>query len=169
MFCKFCGKQIDDDSIFCPVCGGNLGNNTLTVANDFNPIVTINDTEINIVSFCTDTNLFDKHTSAIAAKRLKEMTQCDLKEAVNYISEWQQDTQLMQLAQQEAEKRAQSLESTLHCPKCNSTNIYIDKQGFKLSKSIIGGILLGPIGLLGGAYKKNKLRFTCLSCKHQWK
>lgn len=24
MYCKFCGKSIDDDSIFCPVCGENL-------------------------------------------------------------------------------------------------------------------------------------------------
>lgn len=25
MFCKKCGSQIDDDSVFCSYCGSNIG------------------------------------------------------------------------------------------------------------------------------------------------
>ena len=28
MFCKFCGKQIEDNSLFCPYCGVSLGENS---------------------------------------------------------------------------------------------------------------------------------------------
>ena len=34
MFCKKCGAQIDDDSVFCAKCGANLGGTTVNVSSE---------------------------------------------------------------------------------------------------------------------------------------
>ena len=52
----------------------------------------------------------------------------------------------------------------MKCPYCDSENIHIEKQGFGFGKSLIGGVLLGPLGLFCGAINKNKLICTCLKC-----
>ena len=57
----------------------------------------------------------------------------------------------------------------LSCPDCGSTQLTANKKGFGLGKAAVGGLLLGPLGLLGGAIGKNKIRITCLKCGHSWK
>ena len=52
------------------------------------------------------------------------------------------------------------------CPRCRSTQLSADKQGFGLGKAAVGGLLLGPLGLLGGAIGSNKVKITCMSCGH---
>ncbi|WP_281171452.1 tellurite resistance TerB family protein [Peribacillus kribbensis] len=42
------------------------------------------------------------------------------------------------------------------------------KKGFGLGKAAIGGLVLGPIGLLGGFIGGNKLKLTCVSCSFSW-
>lgn len=58
---------------------------------------------------------------------------------------------------------------TLKCPKCGSTQITAGNKGFGLGKAAIGGILLGPVGLLGGVLGSKKVLVTCLKCGKQWK
>ena len=43
------------------------------------------------------------------------------------------------------------------------------KKGFGLGKAAAGGLLLGPIGLLGGVIGSGKIIVTCLKCGHKWK
>ena len=57
----------------------------------------------------------------------------------------------------------------IRCPRCNSTQITANKKGFGLGKSIAGGVLLGPVGLLGGFLGSGKVKITCLKCGHTWK
>lgn len=57
----------------------------------------------------------------------------------------------------------------IRCPKCGSTNIHTDKNGFSIKKSLVGGLLVGTVGLLGGAFGSNKIRLTCLNCGHTFK
>jgi tellurium resistance protein TerD len=57
----------------------------------------------------------------------------------------------------------------IKCPQCGSTQIAAGKKGFGLGKAIGGGLLLGPVGLLGGAIGKNKIVITCLKCGKQWR
>lgn len=52
----------------------------------------------------------------------------------------------------------------LNCPKCGSSNIHADKKGLSVKKSLAGGFLFGPVGLLGGLVGSNKIRLTCLDC-----
>lgn len=56
----------------------------------------------------------------------------------------------------------------IHCPRCSSTNIRTGQKGFGLGKAAIGGLILGPVGLLGGFIGKNQLKFTCNSCGNSW-
>lgn len=54
------------------------------------------------------------------------------------------------------------------CPKCRSTQVTGDKQGFSAGKAVAGAVLLGPVGLLAGAHGSGKVIVSCLSCGHQW-
>lgn len=59
-------------------------------------------------------------------------------------------------------------DNQIRCPKCHSTQIYVDKKGFSGKKACCGAILAGPLGLLCGTHKSNKVRMTCLNCKRTW-
>ena len=57
----------------------------------------------------------------------------------------------------------------IRCPRCRSTQITANKKGFGVGKGIAGGILLGPVGLLGGFLGSGKVKITCLKCGYTWK
>lgn len=59
-------------------------------------------------------------------------------------------------------------EEHIVCPNCHSTNIRTGQKGFGIGKAAIGGLILGPVGLLGGFLGKNQLKFTCQSCGKSW-
>lgn len=54
------------------------------------------------------------------------------------------------------------------CPRCHSNQVTAGKKGFGLGKAAIGGILLGPVGLLAGFIGSKNVEFLCLSCKERW-
>jgi tellurium resistance protein TerD len=54
------------------------------------------------------------------------------------------------------------------CPSCGSTQITANRKGFGLGKAAVGGLLLGPVGLLGGLIGSKKVTITCLKCGHAW-
>lgn len=54
------------------------------------------------------------------------------------------------------------------CPRCNSDYITSGKKGFGIGKAAIGGLVLGPVGLLGGFIGANKMEFRCQSCQYKW-
>lgn len=50
------------------------------------------------------------------------------------------------------------------CPRCGSSSITANKKGFGIRKAALGGLIVGPIGLLAGGLGSRKLKVTCLNC-----
>lgn len=59
-------------------------------------------------------------------------------------------------------------DAEIRCPKCGSNQITAQKKGYGLGNAAIGGVLLGPVGLLGGFVGSKKILITCLRCGHSW-
>lgn len=59
----------------------------------------------------------------------------------------------------------------IRCPKCNSTQIYVDKRGFKAGRAIAGGLLTGNIlvAAAAGGIGHDKIELTCLKCGCKFK
>lgn len=57
------------------------------------------------------------------------------------------------------------------CPMCGEIykwkEVDVSNKGFSVGKAAIGGILLGPVGLLGGALGKKKKTYCCGNCGFQ--
>ena len=55
-----------------------------------------------------------------------------------------------------------------NCPICGETAqwklIDTNKKGFSVCKAAAGAVLLGPIGLIGGALGKKKQSYYCGKC-----
>ena len=55
------------------------------------------------------------------------------------------------------------------CPKCGSTELHAEKQGFSGKKALVGAVLTGGIGLLAGTIGSKNVKITCLKCGHSFK
>ena len=57
------------------------------------------------------------------------------------------------------------------CQMCGETLMWkqvdTQKKGFSVGKAALGGILLGPVGLIGGALGKKKVWYACGKCGFQ--
>lgn len=61
------------------------------------------------------------------------------------------------------------------CPMCgeitNWKKVDTDKKGFSVGKAAVGAVLLGPVGLVGGALGKKVSTYYCGKCNfsHEYK
>ncbi len=60
------------------------------------------------------------------------------------------------------------MDTEIKCPKCGSSHLSTDKQGFSGKKAVAGAVLTGGIGILAGTIGSNKIILTCLSCGKQF-
>jgi len=67
------------------------------------------------------------------------------------------------------EQRARDEAEQVRCPVCNSNQITANSKGFGVGKAAAGGLLLGPVGLLGGFVGSGKVKITCMKCGYTWK
>ena len=58
--------------------------------------------------------------------------------------------------------------NTIHCPKCQSTQLHFAKKGFSGKKAVVGGILTGGLGLFAGTIGSNKILANCMSCGNKF-
>lgn len=57
----------------------------------------------------------------------------------------------------------------VQCPKCGSQDTSIlGKQSFDFGRSLGGGVLLGPVGLLAGFLGKKSVEARCSDCNSKW-
>ena len=67
------------------------------------------------------------------------------------------------------------MSAPIKCPVCGESINWkkVDQQnkGFSVGKAAVGGILLGPVGLIGGALGKKKVYYYCGKCgfNHEYK
>ncbi|AET67389.1 putative stress response protein, TerZ- and CABP1 [Desulfosporosinus orientis DSM 765] len=66
--------------------------------------------------------------------------------------------------------QTQSMDSHggITCPRCHSNQVTAGKKGFGIGKAAIGGILLGPVGVLAGFIGSKNMEFACMSCRERW-
>lgn len=59
----------------------------------------------------------------------------------------------------------------IRCPKCHSSQIHVDKRGFKTGRAIAGGMVTGNIlvAAAAGGIGMNDIELTCLKCGHKFK
>jgi len=59
----------------------------------------------------------------------------------------------------------------MYCPRCGkigwADKIAEGKGGFSTGKAAAGAVLLGPVGLLGGALGKKQYTYQCKHCNFQ--
>lgn len=173
MFCKNCGTKLPDDAKFCVNCGTKIDdiNNTSPITNP--RIVEFKGTQFDAVDFIIKYNALGRGRIE-ATKYLMKKTGAGMKETVSFMGTLCSSEIIKQLVDKEKLKRKHDFEleseelEGLFCPKCHSRDIHIDKKGYSLTKGVIGNIILGPIGLIAGKHKSNKLRYTCKHCGHQW-
>ena len=61
------------------------------------------------------------------------------------------------------------------CPMCHEKELWkkvdVQNRGFSVGKAAVGGILLGPVGLVGGALGKRRAFYACGKCgfMHEYK
>lgn len=57
------------------------------------------------------------------------------------------------------------------CPSCGDSKQWSlagqPKKGFSVGKAAVGGVLLGPVGVAGGALGKKKKAYVCGNCGFQ--
>jgi DNA-directed RNA polymerase subunit RPC12/RpoP len=56
----------------------------------------------------------------------------------------------------------------ISCPYCGSKLISTTQKGFSLGKAAVGGVLLGPLGLLAGTHKSKDIMFYCMACQRKF-
>ncbi len=55
------------------------------------------------------------------------------------------------------------------CPKCGSSNVYLNQKGYSATKGVLGALLTGNLlGLAGGFAGSKKITCNCLSCGYKF-
>ena len=70
--------------------------------------------------------------------------------------------------QNNAPSYGQPLDQGMVCPRCHSNQVTAGKKGFGIGKALMGGVLLGPVGILAGFIGSKNMEFVCLSCQERW-
>lgn len=98
---------------------------------------------------------------------LKDVVQCECGEYHNLIVDTKKHT-VINTAPPPPKSVTRQESEALTCPQCGSQQLYTGHKGFSLGKAAAGGLLLGPVGLLGGLIGSKKVIITCLICGYKW-
>lgn len=71
--------------------------------------------------------------------------------------------------QKKAKKKEMDDQGIAYCPKCLSTSLSTNKKGGSITKGLVGGLVLGPLGLLAGGIGRNKIDMYCMKCGNKFK
>jgi len=139
--CPECGKEISDKSKACINCGYPISEYQI---NEYQT------TNISINGISVDLKfIYDNPTDKLGnVKRLKTMTGCDLRTAMDVIDKYTPETSLNN-------QPTYSVPTPqVKCPKCKCTDIGVANRGYSLIWGFIGS---------------GKSMNVCKKCGHKWK
>ena len=73
------------------------------------------------------------------------------------------------LQQKQLNQQKKEYNSMVKCPRCGSTSLSGNKQGYGIGKGVVGAAVFGPLGLIAGNINSKKVVVTCLNCGHKFK
>lgn len=74
-----------------------------------------------------------------------------------------------QKRQAKERKQQAAAEGVACCPRCGSTSLSLNKNGFGGGKATAGMLAVGLGGAVAGTYGMNKMKITCLNCGYKYK
>lgn len=176
MFCVKCGKEINDNSKFCPECGSPQEADI----NETQSVEVTADSEFNFHKWIEENSLescesFFKAQDLDTLDVLMTLTEDDLnkigiesigtkRKILNGIQKLKTSASTYTATKELAAKDA----IPNRCPNCGEIWGMSKENtgaGNTLGKALVGGLLLGPLGAIGGAAFGNKtITYVCNKC-----
>lgn len=181
MYCSNCGKEISDAAKFCPLCGSPQSASQQTKSESESVVIDGENAEVfNFHEWIVQNDL-ESYEELLKTQDLNTLdvlmtlTESDLekigiesigakKKIINGIQKLKTSASTFSATQEISEK--ESIPN--RCPNCG--NIWgmeneTSGAGNTLGKALVGGLLLGPLGVIGGAAFGNKtVTYICKKC-----
>lgn len=181
MYCSNCGKEISDAAKFCPLCGSPQSASLQTRSNSESVVIDGENAEVFNFHEWIVQNGLESYEELLKTQDLNTLdvlmtlTESDLekigiesigakKKIINGIQRLKTSASTFSATQEISEK--ESIPN--RCPNCG--NIWgmeneTSGAGNTLGKALVGGLLLGPLGVIGGAAFGNKtVTYICKKC-----
>lgn len=181
MYCSNCGKEISDAAKFCPLCGSPQSASQQTKSESESVVIDGENAEVFNFHEWIVQNCLESYEELLKTQDLNTLdvlmtlTESDLekigiesigtkKKIINGIQRLKTSASTFSATQEISEK--ESIPN--RCPNCG--NIWgmeneTSGAGNTLGKALVGGLLLGPLGVIGGAAFGNKtVTYICKKC-----
>lgn len=181
MYCSNCGKEIRDAAKFCPLCGSPQSASQQTKSESESVVIDGENAEVFNFHEWIVQNGLESYEELLKTQDLNTLdvlmtlTESDLekigiesigakKKIINGIQKLKTSASTFSATQEISEK--ESIPN--RCPNCG--NIWgmeneTSGAGNTLGKALVGGLLLGPLGVIGGAAFGNKtVTYICKKC-----
>lgn len=181
MYCSNCGKEISDAAKFCPLCGSPQSASQQTKSESESVVIDGENAEVFNFHEWIVQNGLESYEELLKTQDLNTLdvlmtlTESDLekigiesigakKKIINGIQKLKTSASTFFATQEISEK--ESIPN--RCPNCG--NIWgmeneTSGAGNTLGKALVGGLLLGPLGVIGGAAFGNKtVTYICKKC-----
>lgn len=181
MYCSNCGKEISDAAKFCPLCGSPQSASQQTKLESESVVIDGENAEVFNFHEWIVQNGLESYEELLKTQDLNTLdvlmtlTESDLekigiesigakKKIINGIQRLKTSASTFSATQEISEK--ESIPN--RCPNCG--NIWgmeneTSGAGNTLGKALVGGLLLGPLGVIGGAAFGNKtVTYICKKC-----
>lgn len=181
MYCNNCGKEISDAAKFCPLCGSPQSASQQTKSESESVVIDGENVEVFNFHEWIVQNGLESYEELLKTQDLNTLdvlmtlTESDLekigiesigakKKIINGIQKLKTSASTFFATQEISEK--ESIPN--RCPNCG--NIWgmgneTSGAGNTLGKALVGGLLLGPLGVIGGAAFGNKtVTYICKKC-----
>lgn len=181
MYCSNCGKEISDAAKFCPLCGSPQSAGQQNKSESESVVIDGENAEVFNFHEWIVQNGLESYEELLKTQDLNTLdvlmtlTESDLekigiesigakKKIINGIQKLKTSASTFSATQEISEK--ESIPN--RCPNCG--NIWgmeneTSGAGNTLGKALVGGLLLGPLGVIGGAAFGNKtVTYICKKC-----